>query len=335
VVISEKVIFQETCKVGSAGSPHRPDRLAKDEFERRYPMDTLHAFNPWYQAGLGDFLHRSAMHGHTPELFNNAAILLNAAPAAVPWIGATSIVGLLLVAVLHLVRTGRLAAAFRHYLWRIVVSRSGGLTVTGRWRHAGGCILVANHSSHADTAVLLAALPPSAKPVFVAAADYWFDVPVRRFALTSLAGGLPVGRSGSGSSYSGLLSRIKPALAAGHTVVIYPEGTRSANGDVGEFRSGAIHLANACGVPIVPVALRGTAAVLPKGGRLTPGPMEVRFGEPMNPTNVCAQDLRREVLSLRNGRRMRTSTGSLRLVPCTGRAVTQPGPRPTASAAAA
>jgi 1-acyl-sn-glycerol-3-phosphate acyltransferase len=329
------VIFQEIRKVGSAGCPHRPDRLAKDEFERRYPMDTLHAFNPWYHPGPGDFLHRSAMHGHTPELFNNAAILLNAAPAAVPWIGAISVVGLLLVTVLHLVRTGRLAAAFRHYLWRIVVSRSGGLTVTGRWRHAGGCILVANHSSHADTAVLLAALPPSAKPVFVAAADYWFDVPVRRFVLTSLAGGLPVGRSGSGSSYSALLSTIKPALAAGRTVVIYPEGTRSANGDVGEFRSGAIHLANAFGVPIVPVALLGTADVLPKDGRLTPSPMEVRFGEPMNPTNVAAPDLRREVLALRNGRRTRTSTGSLRLVPGTVCAVAQPGPWPTAPAAAA
>jgi 1-acyl-sn-glycerol-3-phosphate acyltransferase len=298
-------------------------------------MDALHALNPWHHPSPGDFLHRSAMHGHTPELFNNAAIVANAAPAAVPWIGATSVVGLLLIAVPRFVRTGRFAAAFRHYLWRIVVSRSGGLTVTGRWRHAGGCILVANHSSHADTAVLLAALPPSAKPVFVAAADYWFDVPARRFALTSLAGGLPVRRSGSGSSYAALLSTIKPALAAGRTVVIYPEGTRSANSNIGEFRSGAIHLANDCGVPIVPVALLGTADVLPKGGRLTPGPMEVRFGEPMNPTDVAAQDLRREVQALRNGRRTRTSTGSLRLVLGTDLAVAQPRPRPADLAAAA
>src|SRR5687768_4130354 len=104
-------------------------------------MNTLHALNPWYTPGLGDFLHRSAMHGHTPELFNNGAILLNAAPGAVPWIAATGVVGLLLFAVLRLVRAGRFGAAFRHYLWRMVVSRSGGLTVTGRWRDAGGCIL--------------------------------------------------------------------------------------------------------------------------------------------------------------------------------------------------
>ncbi|MGO4444459.1 lysophospholipid acyltransferase family protein [Mycobacterium sp. 2YAF39] len=298
-------------------------------------MNTLHALNPWYSPGPGDFLHRSAMHGHTPELFNNIAILLNAAPAAVPWIGATSVAGLLLVACLRFARTGRFAATFRHYVWRIVVSRSGGLTVTGRWSHPGGCILVANHSSHADTAVLLAALPPRARPVFVAAADYWFDFPVRRFALRNLAGGLPVRRSGSASGYAALLAAIKPALAAGRTVVIYPEGTRSTNGRIGEFRSGAIHLASDCGVPIVPVALKGTADVLPKGGRLTPNPMEVRFGEPMNPTGLAAQDLRREVLALRTARRTRTSTGSLRLVLGTDLVAAQPRAWPASAAAAA
>ncbi|HEX2399328.1 MAG TPA: lysophospholipid acyltransferase family protein, partial [Mycobacterium sp.] len=120
----------------------------------------------------------------------------------------------------------------RHWMWRLVSALSGGLTVSGKWRASGGCIVVANHSSHADTAVLLAALPPKAKPVFGAAADYWFDVPVRRFIATSLAGVLPVRRSGGGS-YDALLAAARPALRAGRTVVIYPEGTRSTNGNIG------------------------------------------------------------------------------------------------------
>ena len=37
-------------------------------------MNALRALNPWYMPGLGDYLHRSAMQGHTPELFNNLAI---------------------------------------------------------------------------------------------------------------------------------------------------------------------------------------------------------------------------------------------------------------------
>jgi 1-acyl-sn-glycerol-3-phosphate acyltransferase len=188
----------------------------------------------------------------------------------------------------------------RHWMWRLVSALSGGLTVSGKWRASGGCIVVANHSSHADTAVLLAALPPKAKPVFGAAADYWFDVPVRRFIATSLAGVLPVRRSG-GSSYDALLAAVAPALKAGRTVVIYPEGTRSTDGTIGEFRSGALRLARECGVPIVPVAMTGTADVLPKGGRWSPAPMQVRIGEPVDPTTASAAELREHVPALREG----------------------------------
>ena len=187
--------------------------------------------------------------------------------------------------------------ALRHWMWRIVSAVSGGLTVSGKWRGSGGCIVVANHSSHADTAVLLAALPPKAKPVFGAAADYWFDVPVRRIIATSLAGVLPVRRSGG--SYDSLLAAVRPALKAGRTIVIYPEGTRSTGGTIGEFRSGALRLARECGVPIVPVAVTGTADVLPKGGRWSPAPMQVRIGEPIDPHTTSAAELRAQVVALR------------------------------------
>lgn len=191
----------------------------------------------------------------------------------------------------------------RHWLWRTVCSVSGGLTVTGRWQVDGGAVVVANHSSHADTAVLLAALPPSAKVKFGAAADYWFDVPVRKMIATSLIGVLPLRRSGDGG-YTALLEAAGPLLRDGHTVVIYPEGTRSTDGSVAEFRSGALRLARDCGVPIVPVAVLGTAEVLPKGGSFTPGtPMEVRIGDPVDPRRTTPALLRDEVLALRTGAR--------------------------------
>ncbi|HXO53951.1 MAG TPA: lysophospholipid acyltransferase family protein [Mycobacterium sp.] len=190
------------------------------------------------------------------------------------------------------------SSVLRHWLWRVVSAVSGGLTVTGRWRVNGGCVVVANHSSHADTAVLLAALPPTAKPVFVAAADYWFDVPVRRFVASSLAGVLPVRRSGGGG-FEAMLAAARPALAAGRAVVIYPEGTRSTNGNVREFRSGALRLARECGVPVVPVALTGTADVLPKGGRYSPAPMQIRIGEPVDPDGISAPQLREQVVTLK------------------------------------
>jgi 1-acyl-sn-glycerol-3-phosphate acyltransferase len=195
--------------------------------------------------------------------------------------------------------TTRISSVLRHWLWRVVCAVSGGLTVTGRWRVSGGCIVVANHASHADTAALLAALPPSAQPVFGAAADYWFDVPVRRFVATSLAGILPVRRSGDGG-YAALLAAVRPALKAGRTVVVYPEGTRSTNGTIGEFRSGALRLARDCGVPIVPVAVMGTADVLPKDGRYSPAPMQVHIGDPVDPASTSAPQLRAQVMALRD-----------------------------------
>ncbi|OBG85487.1 hypothetical protein A5699_23900 [Mycobacterium sp. E802] len=201
----------------------------------------------------------------------------------------------------------KIGTRFRHYLWRVACSLSGGLTVTGHWQHPGGCIVVANHGSHADTAAMLAALPPSAAPVFAAASDYWFDVPVRRFLITTLAGALPVRRTAS-STYAGLLEAVRPAVAAGRAVVVFPEGTRSCTGDVGEFRSGALHLARDCGVPVIPVALLGTRDVLPKNGAFHPGPMEVRIGEPLDPNTLDATALRETVVTARDAAPVRTRT---------------------------
>lgn len=193
--------------------------------------------------------------------------------------------------------SGLLACALRHLLWRAVCALSGGLSVTGRRKRLGGCVLVANHSSHADTAVLMAALPPAARPVFIAASDYWFDVPIRRFLATGLAGALPVRRS-DGGGYAALLSAAKPALRRGCTVVLYPEGTRSTDGEIGEFHSGAIHLARDCRVPLIPAALLGTREVLPKNGAFAPHPMEVRFGDAIDPTSVTADEVRDRIVAL-------------------------------------
>ena len=192
----------------------------------------------------------------------------------------------------------RVASVLRQRLWRTVCAVSGGLTVTGRWNVEGGCVVVANHASHADTAVLVAALPSAARPAFGAAADYWFDVPVRRFIATSLIGILPVRRSGDGN-YDALLAAAGPALRAGRTVVIYPEGTRSTDGTISEFRSGAVRLAREFGVPIVPVAIMGTADVLPKDGSFSTAPMGVRLGAPVDPHTTSAPQLRARVLALR------------------------------------
>jgi len=205
-------------------------------------------------------------------------------------------------------RVGVWASRVRSVLWRAVCRLLGGLTVTGELPRQRAYVVVANHGSHADTAALLAALPPASRPVFAAAADYWFDVPARRAVASGLAGILPV-RRGEQGAYAALLAAARPALAAGRTVVVYPEGTRSTDGRVGEFHSGAVRLAADCGVALVPAAVLGTRDVLPKHGRVRPAPMEVRIGAPRAPEATDAGQLRADVLDLlgRGPARRRTS----------------------------
>ncbi|GHC49407.1 hypothetical protein GCM10010507_26400 [Streptomyces cinnamoneus] len=168
-------------------------------------------------------------------------------------------------------------AWLRRVLWVVVLSSSGGISRKGRLPR-GGCVVVANHSSHADTAALLAALDARHAPLIGAAADYWFATPWRRRICRRLAAGFPVRRTGGGL---GDLLLQADAVRAGRAVVLFPEGTRGRDGGLGEFHRGALLLAERAGVPVVPVGLAGTDRLLPKNGRLRPALVRVRIGQPL------------------------------------------------------
>ncbi len=170
-----------------------------------------------------------------------------------------------------------MSARLRRAFWRLVFA-PGGLTVTGSLPK-GGCVVVANHSSHADAPALLAALDARHRPVVAAAADYWFRAGWRAKVCRTLVAGFAVRRDGGGS---GDLMGAVPALRAGRAVVIFPEGTRSRDGDLGEFHSGALRLAAAAGVPVVPVGLAGTRDVLPPHGKVRLRPVAARIGVPLD-----------------------------------------------------
>jgi 1-acyl-sn-glycerol-3-phosphate acyltransferase len=140
------------------------------------------------------------------------------------------------------------------------------------------CVFVANHASHLDTALLLTALPEAwrRRTAVAAAADYFFDVAWRGFSSALVFNTFPIERGrGSGATAPAVL------LDEGWNVLVYPEGTRSADGWMGRFRYGAAYLALAASVPVVPVALRGTFAAMPRD-RAWPArgrpPVRLRFG---------------------------------------------------------
>jgi 1-acyl-sn-glycerol-3-phosphate acyltransferase len=80
-------------------------------------------------------------------------------------------------------------------------------------------------------------------------------------------------------------------IAAGSSVLIFPEGTRSADGTLQEFKTGAILLAAKAGVPVVPVGFNGSYNVLPKG-KLLPrsGEVVIRVGMPISMHHAKASD---------------------------------------------
>ena len=172
-------------------------------------------------------------------------------------------------------------AVTRKILWRAVLALTGGLRVHGAaGLPPGPCVIVANHNSHADTAAMIAALPARRRPVVAAAADYWFGGGIRPVLCRALCGAFPVRRSGGGSADLAAAARL---LAAGHDVIVFPEGTRSRDGDIGDFHGGAARLAAAAGAPLVPAGIGGTRILLPPRGPARPrrAAVTVRFGVPL------------------------------------------------------
>jgi 1-acyl-sn-glycerol-3-phosphate acyltransferase len=145
-------------------------------------------------------------------------------------------------------------------------------------------IFVLNHSSHLDAPTILTALPTKwrRKAVIGAASDYFFDTWYRSIATTIVFNAFPIARSG------GLRSArmARQLISEGWSLVLFPEGSRTPDGWVGEFRTGAAWLAMEAGVPVVPVALIGAYQAMPRGRSWPkPGrpPVRIRFGLPIRP----------------------------------------------------
>lgn len=160
-----------------------------------------------------------------------------------------------------------------------VRTRVEGLDVLDRIE--GPVIFAANHASHLDTPLILLSLPAEwrRRTAVAAAADYFFDTWWRAVGSSLLFNTFPIDRRGGA-----MATTPGEVLADGWSLVIFPEGTRSQDGWTGKFRMGAAFLAHEYGVPVVPVAHRGTFAAMPRGaGWPSPGrrQLTIRFGEPL------------------------------------------------------
>lgn len=140
-------------------------------------------------------------------------------------------------------------------------------------------ILVANHESWFDVLAILAQTP--GRTIFVAKKELeriWIFGPA-----VAACGHIFIDREDRGRAVDSLAVARKRLEEESPTVIMFPEGTRSATGEMRPFKKGAFVLAIQTGVDVVPAAICGSRAVMRKGSLfIRPGTVVVRFGEPIS-----------------------------------------------------
>lgn len=142
-------------------------------------------------------------------------------------------------------------------------------------------ILAPNHASHADAPLVLRALPDALRDdtLVPAAADYFFNRRMLGVAVTLAMNAVPFDRR---HDIADSVRRLERLLRHGHSIVLFPEGSRARDGRLRGFKAGVAHLACQTGAPVVPVYVQGTHALLPAGAALPrPSAVAVHFGAPL------------------------------------------------------
>lgn len=148
---------------------------------------------------------------------------------------------------------------------------------------SGPVIIAANHVSFVDE--FFTPLTARRQVVYFAKAEYFTTPGARGLLMRAFFEGMghvPVERSDTRSAAASIDVGVEQ-LRLGRALGIFPEGTRSPDGRLYKFRTGAARLALRSGAPVVPVGLVGTREVQSPGGKLWHrAPVSVRFGAPLS-----------------------------------------------------
>ena len=161
------------------------------------------------------------------------------------------------------------------------------LEVTGRGNlPEGPFIFCSNHASHMDSIALMTASASRFDRFgLLAASDYFFRNPVVYRCFSSMVNLIPISRTPSAESLHQTLATCRQFIESqGRHLIVFPEGTRSKNGEIGPFKPGVGLLSLKLGLPIVPAFIQGTRDAMPKG-RFLPShrPLSIRIGAPIFP----------------------------------------------------
>ena len=145
-------------------------------------------------------------------------------------------------------------------------------------------IIMPNHSSHLDTLTVITALEKRAYRLWtLAARDYWFATRFQGWFAQTCLNALPIEREGNFTEFLQDLRTANEVMAQNNGLLIFPEGTRSLDGNLQPFKPGILSLLiYSPGVPVIPAYIDGTYSALPKGQNLPKKhPVRIIFGEPL------------------------------------------------------
>ncbi|MDH3284450.1 MAG: 1-acyl-sn-glycerol-3-phosphate acyltransferase [Acidobacteriota bacterium] len=174
--------------------------------------------------------------------------------------------------------------------WSRMILAIGGIEVVVEGadipRRHRPAVVVGNHASHVDSYLAAAVLP---QPIRFVAKASLFRIPFFGQALRS-AGMVKLERQGEQTDID-RLEALHEILSRDAVVVFFPEGTRSHDGRLREFKKGGFVMAIKTGVPVIPMAIAGAHRAHPAGTlRFVPGKVTVRILDPVSTTGLTFDD---------------------------------------------
>ena len=183
----------------------------------------------------------------------------------------------------------------RAWSWLILKTTGVVVEVEGldRLDRSRSYIFASNHQSIYDIPILFASLPFQLR---ILAKESLGRIPFMGWHLQR-TGHVLVDRSNPGA---GVVRKMKRLVNEGHSLIVFPEGTRSTDGSVGRFKGGSFIIALQSGLPVVPITVIGSRHVMFRGELMVrPGRVRVVVHEPIETRSVPREAVREFASSVR------------------------------------
>lgn len=203
---------------------------------------------------------------------------------------ATLLASAAVITVAHFRPTSPVIEKVAHWWSRAWLTAAGVRLETSGGEHINAgrsYVVVANHSSNFDVMACFVAVPI---PIRFLAKKELFQLPILSSAMRAI-GIVEVDRAARLAVHEQINSRARDLVAVGRSLIIYPEGTRSKAGALGQFKKGAFTIAVGSQLPILPVTIHGSHATWPPGSTLIRGGrIRVVIDPPVETTGMTQAD---------------------------------------------